>query len=219
MASVKVRLDPKTVIYGRVADTMLSGLEAIGGFNESLMHIGILFVFFFQERLFKSSFMRQVYMLQSENKQLEDKRIDENQMLKDATLNQQVDESYLKKLLDYIILRLRFTYGYKEMFHYLSRCLCFRHVNPRLSVLHKKHVLFKKGSSKLERELDVVNLVRSIRQLRLMAQVLLGPSERLLLKFQRKNVVETTSSSSDSDHHKYDTMKLLNSKKDLVKLQ
>jgi hypothetical protein len=68
MASVKVRLDPKTVIYGRVADTMLSGLEAIGGFNESLMHIGILFVFFFQERLFKSSFMRQVYMLQSENK-------------------------------------------------------------------------------------------------------------------------------------------------------
>ena len=85
--------------------------------------------------------------------------------------------------------------------------------------MHKKHVLFKKGVSKLECELDVVNLVRSIRQLRLMAQVLLGPSERLLLKFQRKNVVETTSSSSDSDHHKYDTMKLLNSKKDLVKLQ
>jgi len=47
MASVKVRLDPKTAIYGRVADTILSGLESIGGFYESLMHIGILFVYFF----------------------------------------------------------------------------------------------------------------------------------------------------------------------------
>lgn len=65
----------------------------------------------------------------------------------------------------------------------------------------------------------MVNLVRSIRQLRMMAQVLLGPSERTLLKFQRKNLIETTSSSSDSDHHKYDTVKLLNSSKGLVRLQ
>lgn len=46
------------VIYGRVADTIFSGLEQIGGFMESLMHIGFLLVFFFQERLFKSSFIR-----------------------------------------------------------------------------------------------------------------------------------------------------------------
>ncbi len=31
-------------------------------------------------------------------------------------------------------------------------------------------------------------------------------------------MIEFTSSSSDSDHHSYDTIKLLNSKKDLVKL-
>jgi len=31
-------------------------------------------------------------------------------------------------------------------------------------------------------------------------------------------VIETTSSSSDSDHHKYDTIKLLNDKKALVRL-
>ena len=52
-----------------------------------------------------------------------------------------------------------------------------------------------------------------------MAQVLLGPSERLLLKFQRKNVIETTSSSSDSDHINYDAVRLLTSKLDLVKLR
>lgn len=85
--------------------------------------------------------------------------------------------------------------------------------------MHRRHVLYSKGNLKLERELDVVNLVRSIRQLRLMSQVLLGPSERMLLKFQKRNVIESTSSSSDSDHHSYDTIKLLNSKKELVKLQ
>ena len=52
-----------------------------------------------------------------------------------------------------------------------------------------------------------------------MARVMLSPSERMLLKFQRKNVIETTSSSSDSDHYSFDTIKLLKSKRGLVKLQ
>jgi hypothetical protein len=63
MGRVRVILDIKAVTYGRVADTIFSALEAIGGFYESLMHIGILFVFFFQERLFKSSFLRQLYQV------------------------------------------------------------------------------------------------------------------------------------------------------------
>ncbi len=45
------------------------------------------------------------------------------------------------------------------------------------------HMLYTKGNEKLERELDIINLVKSIRQLRLMAHVLLGPNERMLLKF------------------------------------
>ena len=57
-AEFRVRMDSKQVIYGRVADTIFSALESIGGFMESLMHIGMLLVFFFQERLFKSSFIR-----------------------------------------------------------------------------------------------------------------------------------------------------------------
>ena len=88
-----------------------------------------------------------------------------------------------------------------------------------IELIKKPHDLYNKGNRKLERELDIVNLVRSIRKLRLMARVMLTPSERMLLKFQRKNVIETTSSSSDSDHYSFDTIKLLNSKRGLVKLQ
>lgn len=58
LASVEVRLDKKSVLYGRVADNVFTALESIGGFMESLMHIGTLVVIFFQERLFKSSFLK-----------------------------------------------------------------------------------------------------------------------------------------------------------------
>ncbi len=52
-----------------------------------------------------------------------------------------------------------------------------------------------------------------------MASVLLGPSERMLLKFQRRNIIESSGSSDDSDHHANDMVKMLDSKKGLVKLQ
>ena len=76
-------------------------------------------------------------------------------------------------------------YGYKEIAHYLLRCKCFtlKRNKGKTSEYDKKHLLYKKGNDKLGKELDVVNLVKSIRQLRLMAQVLLGPNERMLLKF------------------------------------
>lgn len=58
IASVKVRQDLKSYIYIRRADTIFNGLESVGGFYESLKHIGILIVFYFRDRLFTSSFLR-----------------------------------------------------------------------------------------------------------------------------------------------------------------
>ena len=46
VASVKILLDRKMVIYGRVANTVFEGMEAIGGFYESLHIIGHMLVFF-----------------------------------------------------------------------------------------------------------------------------------------------------------------------------
>jgi hypothetical protein len=52
--------------------------------------------------------------------------------------------------------------------------------------MHKKNdneARFRKGSQKLAFELDVVNLMRAMRDLKLMSEALLGPKERMLLKF------------------------------------
>ncbi len=57
-----------------------------------------------------------------------------------------------------------------------------------------------------------------MRDLKLMSDAILGPKERMLLKFQRKNMIELGSSSSDSDNYTYDTVKLMNSENNFVKL-
>ncbi len=67
-------------------------------------------------------------------------------------------------------------------------------------------------------ELDVVNMMRSMRDLKLMSDALLGPKERMLLKFQHKNIINLVTSSSDSDNYTYDTVKLMNSENNFVKL-
>jgi hypothetical protein len=48
-------------------------------------------------------------------------------------------------------------------------------------------------------ELDVITLLRSMRLTRLLSQGILDQRQRALLKFQRKNLIETSSSSEDSD--------------------
>ena len=46
-AAIKCILNRKSIFHGRITDSIVSGLESIGGFFESLMHIGLLIVFFF----------------------------------------------------------------------------------------------------------------------------------------------------------------------------
>ena len=47
LGTVRVRLSSKSAIYGRVAESIFNGLEATGGFYESIYHLGVLLVFFF----------------------------------------------------------------------------------------------------------------------------------------------------------------------------
>jgi hypothetical protein len=61
-------------------------------------------------------------------------------------------------------------------------------------------------------------MMRSMRDLKLMSDALLGPKERMLLKFQHKNIINLDTSSSDSDNYTYDTVKLMNSENNFVKL-
>eukprot|EP00347_Sterkiella_histriomuscorum_P023442 403334623 len=116
-------------------------------------------------------------------------------------------------LMKEIYRRFRFNYTLKDMLQYLYKCGCCRShkkllFNPKL----KKHALFEKGTEKLMHELDCVTLLKSIRQLKLFTQVFLSQNQKLLMKFQKKNVIDSDTSSSDSDDNQQDALKLMDSK-------
>ena len=81
---------------------MFTALESVGGFNASLMHIGLMIVYFFQERLFKSAFLRQLYQVPAELKE-ESKRITSEEMLKNLDDKTELDDGFLNKLMDFIL--------------------------------------------------------------------------------------------------------------------
>mmetsp|Transcript_3313 Transcript_3313/g.3290 ORF Transcript_3313/g.3290 Transcript_3313/m.3290 type:complete len:96 (+) Transcript_3313:784-1071(+) len=83
-----------------------------------------------------------------------------------------------------IIQRKRFHYKVSEIIDYLKKFLCFRNVySMKTRPEIKKHFYFEKAEKKLCKELDVINLLKSIRNMKLMSQTLLTQRHRMLLKF------------------------------------
>eukprot|EP00347_Sterkiella_histriomuscorum_P013629 403363988 len=117
-----------------------------------------------------------------------------------------------------LIKRKRFNYTIKDITTYIFKCLCLRK-QRNFKLNHKQHFIFQKGEKKLQDELNVVTLLKSIRQVKLLSQALLSQRQNTILKFQRKNLIETDSSSQDSDNNnKYFTTKLMESKNPMIRL-
>ena len=97
-------------------------------------------------------------------------------------------------------------------------CLrCDEEGNKRLNKF-KQHYLLAKAEDKFMNELDAIRIVRTLRKFKMLAQALLSQKHRLILKFQRMNLIETSSSSSDSDDNSYDTLRLMENKNALIRL-
>lgn len=63
----------------------------------------------------------------------------------------------------------------------------------------RDHVYFEVGQEKLLDELDCVNMIKAIRQLRILTQVLLTKRQKFLIKFQRNNVIDSSSSGTSDE--------------------
>ncbi|CDW87303.1 UNKNOWN [Stylonychia lemnae] len=125
----------------------------------------------------------------------------------------------VKDLLRSFIYRMRFTYSYKLLFIYILRCFCCRDL--RKSKSHhsfKMHYLYQKGEEKLGMDLDVVQLVKTLRQFKLLSQAILSQQHRMLLRFQRQSLIETSSDSSDSDDNHLDPLRLIESPNPIIRL-
>eukprot|EP00347_Sterkiella_histriomuscorum_P023730 403333580 len=122
-------------------------------------------------------------------------------------------------LLLSFLSRMRFKYTLKLIFDYVTRCMFLRDLSRYKNKKHyKKHYLYQKGEEKMNQELDVIQLVKTLRKFKLLAQAMLSQNNRMLLRFQRQNLLETASESSDSDDNNLDTMHLMESQNPLIRL-
>jgi hypothetical protein len=86
-----------------------------------------------------------------------------------------VDHEDVNSLLVAFIQRQRFSYNMKMVFEYILRCLCFKNISKkRFHPEHKKHYMFFKAKNKLEEELDVIHVIKAIKQFRLLNQSILS---------------------------------------------
>ncbi|TNV83938.1 hypothetical protein FGO68_gene12435 [Halteria grandinella] len=126
-----------------------------------------------------------------------------------------------------IVNRKRFSYTGKDIVTFLLRCLCVRKSKQKVwkgtkeewDEVMRKHYHYKEGEDKLFDELDVITLLKSMRRVKLLTQTLLTQSQKMVLKFQRKNLIESNSSSGDSDtNNKFETVSLMESNDPLMRL-
>lgn len=138
-----------------------------------------------------------------------------------------LDQREVSVVLRNLINRKRFTYTCSDILEFLVRCLCMRRIKRRKyrgsreewADHVKKHYHFKEGEDKLFDELDVITLLKSMRRVKLLTQTLLTQSQKMVLRFQRKNIIESSSSSGDSDtNNRFDQMNLMESRNSMIRL-
>ena len=95
-----------------------------------------------------------------------------------------IEISDIKKIFGTIFGRERFQYSFKSIIMYLVHCLCLRRDESFKDIPSlREHYLFDKASSKFSAELDIVNIVKTLRKFKLFAQAKLDQRHRMLLRF------------------------------------
>ena len=93
-----------------------------------------------------------------------------------------------------------FKYGYWSILHYIIWCVIWRrNWAMRTKRQLRDHLYYEVGENKLQEELDWVTIIKSIRQLKILTQILLSKQQKFLIKFQRNNVIDSSSSETSDE--------------------
>ncbi|CDW91220.1 UNKNOWN [Stylonychia lemnae] len=143
----------------------------------------------------------------------------EQSLQKEFKFKDKIEQKDIGNVLFAFLNRSRFSYTIQDIIHYIMKCMCLRNIEEnRRRKLYKRHFLFDKAQEKFGQELDAIRIVKTLRKFKMLAQALLSQKHRLVLKFQRQNLIETSSSSSDSDNNNYDTVRLMENTNPLIRL-
>ena len=94
-------------------------------------------------------------------------------------------------MVNTILRRKRFRLGNMEMFTNICMKCCCRHRNKFIKdSTWQRSRLIDKAEHMLNRKLDILELLRTVQRNQTLLSAMLAPEQRLLLLYQRKQVVE-----------------------------
>ena len=70
-----------------------------------------------------------------------------------------LDEDDIANVLLNLINRRRFDYRVRDILEYIGKCVCLRK-KAGIRASFKKHEMFQRCEDKMEKELDIVNLLK-----------------------------------------------------------
>jgi len=107
-----------------------------------------------------------------------------------------MEKKHIDTLLSSLVTRQNFYYSHRHMFNYVINCLCYSRRLKRMSnrFSMRPHYLFKRGTKKLDSELDIVGIARAQEKNRVLKNIIMNKGQQLLFNFQRKTILESESS-------------------------
>lgn len=123
----------------------------------------------------------------------------QNRILEELKQNrEQVTSKTLSKLRTYLRTRWRLSLSLKEIFK-LKFLGCKCRSRPLNKSLLTKQKIFHKGQNKIKNELDCINNLTKLRQLDLILSLFLTVPQKVLLYYQKKQLIQEEDISSDED--------------------
>jgi len=92
-----------------------------------------------------------------------------------------------------IVNQVKMSYGWRDLVASSFKCLCCRSTR-RLKRLHgenKAEFYYRKGEEKLNKDLNIVNMIEMMKGFRVMKQVLFDQNQLFFLNFQQRDVILT----------------------------
>jgi hypothetical protein len=213
--TIYLRTDEMYQFYDRKVYSIGDLIGQIGGFFEVIHALGMFLTFLIAERLATAALATRVYHISdnesppSSNNSQDSNNDRHNKMpiTKKPTRNISVEEfgvsnskiNYNEDLYEYsaaskeINSRKPFKYTWKTACHYflclgwITKCLPFK--STSLQSNRNSHKLLKIADKKLKQDLDIVDLILTIRDLKGLMKLLLTKDQRMLLGLQKTNVL------------------------------
>lgn len=104
-----------------------------------------------------------------------------------------------------------FKFVYDKVIRFLCKCCSSRRDSRNTTTLEERKVeLYLKGERKVRNELDCISILTKLRYLDVLVSLFLDSNQKLLLGFQRKNVIQEDTGSFSSDDEQETTKDLIN---------